>query len=484
MWIWAFIGWAAAADPTYILVDRSTWLYSHPNAEARRFRVAELGGAPPYADAPVIVLEKLGEASGFVRARTVPMPRPTDVYARLGDYTYVPEGWNHCYAEPATIASWSAEVWLRPDDLLPVLTRAVSFDLADGSHLKLAPGLAVVGAGDRWRVSSEHLTLTVTLDPADVGRSYRDADLQAQPARAYTATGDAGRYTIDPMWRARFAVQGSGTTLLGARLDPIAEPAAAQIEDRCVSLTLAAPIDGVPDRPPVDNRLRMPTVVPHDTLLSWSGDDNLARVVGGWVIWSRQTCALRGELTCCDPFEGLDVESPPGESSEVCIHVDLPHMTVQRSLQDVYDEMRDTLAARVGTEWDLANHTNNITWLSPTVSGDLKPDTLNEALTHALPNLKACYYAAILHDATTGGRMLVRFGLQSDGSIRGARAVVNDTNDRDLAECITNRLDSLRVLDQIGEDPATVNLDMMFQPPRQRSAIDPNAPSPEPVAPQ
>lgn len=75
---WMFVGLAMAQEPSFVLVDRATWLYTHPDEESRRIRVTDLSAAPPYADPPVVLLEKVGEVRGYVHVRTVPMIRPTD----------------------------------------------------------------------------------------------------------------------------------------------------------------------------------------------------------------------------------------------------------------------------------------------------------------------------------------------------------------------------------------------------------------------
>jgi len=471
--MWLILSVAFAQEPAYILVDRATWLYTHPDEESRRVRVGELESAPPYADPPVIVLQRLGEVRGYIHARTVAMNRDTLEYARLGEYGQVPEGWAHCYPAPASIAPWTMEVYLRPSDLLNVLQQHVHIDLPDGGVVDLQPGLAVVGGnGGRWRVQSEHLTLTVDLPAGVVAQSYPGDLVPPQPERAFAAVGEFGRYSVDPLWKARFSVDESTLALTGARLDAAAEPMIGSLADRCVQLTLSKPIDGVPDRPPAERKLRLPIVVPRNTLLTWGDEDNLGRIDGGeYVMWTREGCSVSGGITCCEPLEGLEVMTPAGDPLPVCVHADLPRVTVSRSLEEIYTGVSADLQGRVGREWDLANHTDSITWMTPTVSGALDADTLNVALTRGLPNLQACYYASLLRDTTVGGRMVLRFGLESDGHIHGARVVTNDTRDLELADCVVNRISRLHILDQIGFDPTTVTLDMMFDPPRLRSEV-------------
>jgi hypothetical protein len=472
---WMFVGLAMAQEPSFVLVDRATWLYTHPDEESRRIRVTDLSAAPPYADPPVVLLEKVGEVRGYVHVRTVPMIRPTDNYARLGDFSYVPAGWSHCYAAPASIAPWTMDLYVRPADLLNVLQEPVHRTLPDGAEVHLNPGLALVGGGGgRWRVQSEHLAITVALPASAVGQSYPAGLVPEQPERAFAAVGEFGRYSVDPQWKARFTADEQALTLTGARLDAAAEPMIGSLADRCVSLTLSTPIDGVPDRPPEARKLRLPIVVPNHTRLTWGSDDNLGRIEGGeYVMWTRAGCTIGGGVTCCDPFDGLEVMSPVGEPREICVNASLPTVAVSRSLEEIYTDVSEELTSQVGQEWDLANHADSIYWTKPTVNGDLPPEILDQALLRGLPNLQACYVASLMRDATVEGRMVVRFGLEGDGSIRGARAVVNDTGDMELASCITNRLTRLRVLDQIGLDPATVNLDMWFDPPRLRSEVAP-----------
>jgi hypothetical protein len=101
----------------------------------------------------------------------------------------------HCYQTSAALSAVALHAFVRRSDLAPVITRATTIPLADGTSATLGSGLAATPAAKEMRrVSGEDWSLVLAVPPAAVGVVYEPHVLPNPPATKEVTT--PGRFRI------------------------------------------------------------------------------------------------------------------------------------------------------------------------------------------------------------------------------------------------------------------------------------------------
>jgi hypothetical protein len=473
---------AAATTPVYVMIDRESWLYTTPSESARRLRVAEAPSGPKYVPSPVVVLERISVQGEFVKVRSVPMAPRESSDGMLELPSEVQGSWPHCYAPPPGIAQVEFNAWVRAEDLLSVTTHRVRVDKEDGSYIVLDRGVALYGGREgRYRAVTPNLKISVSLPDDAVGRAYDAGHAGRLLAVSYVAGNEEARYRVDPLWTARVAGAGASTSLVVEPLEkgdeaPELGGRVLKIADRCAIVGLSDEVEGVPERvpPSAEERIRLPIRVPADTPVTWEDGEILGYIREGQPpLWARYMCVVDPERgTCCSPPPGLELavgemstEDDEESSVALCYAADMPDFRTMRSLRRVH---RDTQAALIEKFADPERHrilTGTVTWSDPKVFGSLATTDIHGMLQSQLMNMRACYSELLREERMAGGELEVRFGVAADGYPRGVRIVSSTIGDDEMARCIGNRLSRVMVPNQIGMDPSTVMVSLLFRPP-------------------
>jgi hypothetical protein len=388
---------ALAEDgPTFVVVDREVWLYTQPEADARRLRTLHVPEAPTYLDAPVLVLERLGERDGFVHVRTVPMTPRVGGDGMLEPPSEAHPDWPHCYAPPPALAQLQLDLWVKAEDLREVVHQPIRVEKEDGSFVALAKGVAVYGGRDgRYRVAGTHLDLTVRLPEGAVAKGYRGVEPGRLPPVDLTAGPDRDRYRVEPMWRARVFAAEQDVRLTSGELDPEIKAVTTRLSDRCIDVGLSAPVAGVPERvpPPAEDALRLPVRVPSDTVVTWSDGEILGHVREGEpALWARRDCEADELLgTCCSPPSGMELQGGQDQALSICFAADMPEINATRSLRQVFGDLQVSLIDRAENPEKYRSVVGNIVWATPVVMGSITPGDINAALVAMQPGMRSCY---------------------------------------------------------------------------------------------
>jgi hypothetical protein len=475
MMTWATIGLlagliASADEGTFVVVDRDSWLYAEPDVSSRRIRVVEVEQAPDHELVPVVVLEQLGERAGFVKVRTVTMPPKVQGDGLLGSPTAVPTDWPHCYAPPTGIAQIELESWVEKTDLMSVVTQSVSVERPEGGVVTLMPGLALYGGREgRYRASAEHIDVTISLPEDAVGTSYQDVRRGRFPAVTFVAGEGVNRYQIAPSWDARIAALHETVRLVSGPLDGERTQTVQRIDDRCVSLQMAQPVRGIPERAPrsTEQRYRFPVRVPVDTKVVWSDGVILGKIRGGdAILWDRRSCKTHPEHgICCDPPAGIRFEDDSSKDLTLCFEADMPEIITRRSLRDVFSDMQEEMVDRVANPEAYQRTVGDVTWQTPQVMGSISASDVQGVLLSQIKGMEFCYSRALRRVKSLGGELELRFALGRDGFPRGMRVSQNGLGDDALGECLVSTLERVMIPNQVGMEPSTVHISLLFLPP-------------------
>jgi hypothetical protein len=162
----------AAAEPEYVLVRDSAWLYPRPDWSAKAVRLADPFSRPQGVQ--VWAARRLGEEGEFVAIETIPAATA------------------RCYPGPVAFAPYRLRLWVGAADVSQVTTRPVIRRFADGTAVELAAGVAVapeVGEPGRYQADVAGLRVAATLPAGSVGDRYRPRSLPPDPPGA---PGDDG----------------------------------------------------------------------------------------------------------------------------------------------------------------------------------------------------------------------------------------------------------------------------------------------------
>ncbi len=453
---------AAASDDAgaFITVDRAAWLYLTPDAEGARLRSTDLPQAPEFTDAPVVVLLQMGPArNGWIPARIVTHDAPRRSDGGLLPPDATPSDWSHCYAQPPVLAQTRLDVYVRDRDVLPVLTRDVQLERADGAVIQLERGLTLIGSGKRYRVRGTHIDLIVDDLPKDaIGEGYTRDRPPAQ--RLFVAEQSGGTWAVQPTYQIVLDAQDDALSL--AKHNHTQGPSASVqvLRDRCVRVAFSEPVSPVPRQD--ETRLRgastWPITVPPGVAVTSFQGERLGETGAAVVLWSRQQCGHdehRG--MCCDPVPGTQAEHLFGG---LCYRTQIPDQHAGRSLERVFTDRSRRMREAIGTAVAVVP---TVTILDLETQGVLSADAARAVLESELDAFETCYARRLPLQPSLAGDVRMRFAVGPNAHARTPRVLSDSFGGPTVLDCINDRLEIPAFVDQVGQAASIVDVTLRFR---------------------
>lgn len=158
----------AAPSPSFVLLNRATYLRLAPTDDATKVRDPRIDVPPamPILEEDFWVLRFVAkDANGWITVETAPGLVDSPLIASDDGY--------HCYPG-ARVSGLALRFYVRAEELQTVLTRAVKHDAADGTGFTLRPGVAVGRPMDeRIPVSLDGLRFKAKIPADHVGTTYQ-----------------------------------------------------------------------------------------------------------------------------------------------------------------------------------------------------------------------------------------------------------------------------------------------------------------------
>ncbi len=417
-----------AAEPVEnVLVWKNAWLQQGPDAKSPRVRELVFSDKErPERLEQVRVFQLVAWAGDWVQIETMP------------DSNY-----EHCMAPLYDLADYRLNLFVRKQDVVLVLREEVREQYADGTSLRLRPGLPLLfnQSDKRYRVAHAGLALAASFSADKVARSYRptgrlvlgcEHKWDASRSRLRFAKGrkvqlagkhaacveDARREKGSSLWRLRTAC---------VDMQVKADPAPQVIEGPgrgALANLFGAMSDG--------DWLK----VGRGATIYWADGRQAGQARAD--LWFKSKSVAKGDLACVDrtlSAGAKDLAAPKAERKmRLCFR---PEDMVKAKRPNPFEGLgvagvkgvglapagRKTGAVKIGEA-------------APKVKGFLSKDVIQRVVRRSMGRIKYCYEKALIRRVDMAGKVMVRFVVGGQGKVISASLSSSTLGDKGTEACI------------------------------------------------